>query len=86
MGDGVIYFSIAPSVAPQPCLSRMAIAGATCMHTTHGFAGCPQFLCSHSCFDLVKGWLEALLDEVKIIGVLEVQPDMRTGAKPFPES
>ena len=44
------------------------------------------FLGSHSCFDLVKGGLEVLLDEVKIIGVLKVQPDMRTGAKPFPES
>jgi hypothetical protein len=27
-----------------------------------------------------------MLDEVKIIGVLEVQLDMRTGTKPFPES
>lgn len=85
MGDGVIYFSIAPSV-PLNSLSRMALNGATSMNTTRGFVGWPQFLCSHSCFDLVKGGLEILLDEVKIIGVLEFQPDMRTSAKPFPES
>lgn len=56
------------------------------MNITRGVVGWLQFLCSHSCFDLIKGGLEVLLDEVKIIGVLEVQPDMRTGAKPFPES